>query len=105
MDSKSQKEQSMLPVSIGVAGDVLAKTNGKFFSVTFIKRTDGSKRKMLCRTGVKKYTNGEGLKYSPNDKGLIPVYSLHDKGYRSIPINGIVSFTAYGTEFFCPANA
>ena len=105
MGIKSQKEQGMLPVSTMVAGDVINRTNGKFFSVTFIKRADGSKRKMLCRTGVKKYTNGEGMKYSPKDKGLIPVYDLQKKGYRSIPINGIVTFTAHGTDFFCPANA
>ena len=95
----------MLPVSTMVAGDVLATTNGTFFSVTFIKRTDNSKRTMLCRTGVRKYANGEGLKYSPKEKGLIPVYSILDKDYRSIPISGIQSFTAHGTEFICPSNA
>ena len=105
MESKSQKEQSMLPVSTMVAGDVLATTNGTFFSVTFIKRTDNSKRTMLCRTGVRKYANGEGLKYSPKEKGLIPVYSIHDKGYRAIPISGIITFKAKGQDFYCPANA
>lgn len=95
----------MLPVSTMVAGDILSNTKGKFFSVVFTKRSDGTTRKMLCRTGVKKYTNGEGLKYSPKDYGLIPVYSILDKEYRSIPISGIKSFTAHGTEFVCPANA
>jgi len=94
----------MLPVSTMVAGDILSNTKGKFFSVVFTKRSDGTTRKMLCRTGVKKYTNGEGLKYSPNLHGLIPVYSILDKEYRSIPINGIQRFTAHGVEFVCPSN-
>jgi hypothetical protein len=31
---------------------------GKFFSVTFTKKSDNTERTMLCRTGVSKYTKG-----------------------------------------------
>ena len=95
----------MLPVSTMTAGTILRDTKGTFFSVVFNKRSDGTTRKMLCRTGVKKYTNGEGMKYNPKEKGLIPVYSVQDKGYRNIPVNNIIKFTTGGNTFYCPNNS
>jgi hypothetical protein len=92
----------MLPVSKQVAMDVLKSTNGTFFSVSFVKRGDGSIRKMLCRTGVKKYTTGEGLKYDPIEKGLLPVWEIN-KGYKMVPLSNVICFNAHGQEFFVPS--
>jgi len=36
------------------------RTNGKFFTIKFIKK-DGTLRKMTCRTGVSKGVTGKGL--------------------------------------------
>lgn len=58
-------------------------TRGKFFSVDFTKR-DGSERHMTCRTGVSKHVTGEGLKFNPEEKGLIGVFDTVAKGYRFI---------------------
>lgn len=92
----------MLPVSKQVAMDVLKSTNGTFFSVSFITRGDGSLRKMLCRTGVKKYTTGEGLKYDPIEKGLLPVWEINE-GYKMIPLSNVICFNAHGQEFIVPS--
>lgn len=58
-------------------------SDGKIFTVTFTKK-DGTERVMNCRTGVKKHLKGGELKYSPLDKGLLPVYDIQKKGYRMI---------------------
>jgi hypothetical protein len=77
-------------------------TEGRIFSIRFIKRTNGETREMLCRTGVKKYLVNDpkkpGLNFSAH--GLIPVYDMQaedpEKGYRSIPIEGITEIKMHG---------
>lgn len=72
-------------------------TNGQFFGVTFTKRTNGELRNMICRTGVTKFTTGEGAKYDPEDKDLIWVWDIQayedkeggDTGYRSINLRTV----------------
>ena len=51
-------------------------TNGKFFSVSFIKK-DGSERKMTARLGVKKDIKGVGLKFNLSERNLIVVFYIH----------------------------
>lgn len=64
-------------------------TNGKIFSIKFIKRTTKELRSMVCRTGVKKHLKGGEPAYDPKEKDLIVVYDMQSKGYRSIPKEGI----------------
>lgn len=73
-------------------------TNGKIFSVVFIKK-DGSIRKMRCRTGVYKYLKGGELKFSPQSKGLKVVYCLDKKSYRMINLNTISMIRIQGKEY------
>jgi hypothetical protein len=65
----------------------------KFFSVTFIKRKDGSKRRMICRNGVKKHLvkseNKKERNFDPANHDLIRTYSMDSQGYRNIGIEGI----------------
>ena len=56
-------------------------SNGKIFSVTFIKQ-DGSERVMTCRLGVTKHLKGG--KSTLNADQYITVYDMHAKGYRAI---------------------
>ena len=91
----------MLPVSKTVAADVLKATKGTFFSVTFLKRSDGTVRNMHCRTGVRKYTTGDGLKYNPSQQGLLPVWEM-SVGYKMIPLTNVISFKAFGANFTVP---
>jgi hypothetical protein len=63
--------------------------DGRFFTVTFIKRTTGEVRIMNCRQRVKKYLAGGPAAYSFNEKGLVSVFDMGKMAYRSIPIDGI----------------
>ena len=78
-------------------------TDGRWFTVTFIKRTDGSLRTMTCRTGVKKYVNGVGLAYDPKSLNLRSVWVANEgkegaESYRSINLETIVEIKAEGKE-------
>jgi len=68
--------------------ELIQSSNGQVFSTIFIKK-DGSERSMVCRLGVKKFLTGQGMKYKPVDKGLLPVYDIHSKGYRMINLNTV----------------
>ncbi|CAB4149095.1 hypothetical protein UFOVP529_48 [uncultured Caudovirales phage] len=81
------------------AAEMLAGTEGKIFSVKFVKRTTGEVREMVARTGVKAHLKGGDAAYSFSAKSLLSVYDLQAKGYRSIPLDAIVSIKAGGEEF------
>lgn len=66
-------------------------TNGRFFSVSFIKK-DGTTRKMTARLGVKKDIKGVGLKFNPTERNLIVVFDIHKKAYRMINLSTILTF-------------
>lgn len=71
--------------------DQILATNGKFFSVSFIKK-DGTERKMTARLGVKKDIKGAGLKFNPSERNLIVVFDIHKKAYRMINLSTILTF-------------
>lgn len=65
-------------------------SKGKIFSVVFKKRGDGSMRKMVCRTGVRKHLRGGDARYNFSEKGLISVFDIQKKDYRTISTESIV---------------
>lgn len=69
----------------------IKKTNGKIFSVTFVKK-DGTLRKMTARLGVKKDIKGVGLSFDPAAKQLVVVFDMHKKAYRMINLQTIKEF-------------
>lgn len=71
--------------------------NGKIFSVDFVKRTDGSMRKMVARTGVR--SEGGELNYDPSVHNLITVYDMEKRGFRNIPVDNIVTLKAGGNTY------
>lgn len=76
-------------------------TNGKFFTVTFIKK-DGSVRVMNARLGVEVYLKGGQLAYDAESKGLIPVYDMKaekGKGYRMVNVNTITHLKIGKNEY------
>ncbi len=82
--TKNKREELLQKISL---------LNGQFFTVEFIKK-DNTLRKMNCRTGVKKYLikNGRKIKtVSPLENGILKVYDLGAKSYRSINIDTIKS--------------
>jgi hypothetical protein len=68
--------------------------NGKIFSVVFVKRTDGTERKMICRTGVRKGVTGRGSTYDPESKNLLTVFDMEKEAFRTIPAEGVVEVRA-----------
>ena len=75
----------------------LNKTNGKIFTVHFVKK-DGSDRVMTCRTGVKKHLKGGELRYDPISRNLLPVYDMIAAGYRMINMATIYKIVYKGVE-------
>jgi len=79
--------------------EAINKTEDKVFSVHFIKRTDGSYRKMVARFGVTKHLKGGKPAYDFLKKELFPVFDMQKKAYRTIPFEGIVYAKVKGKEF------
>jgi len=65
----------------------IANLNGRFFTVDFRKK-DGSYRTINGRTGVVRYLKNGNLPNNNGPEALI-VYSIHDKGYRTVNLDTI----------------
>lgn len=76
-----------------------ARESGHIFAVEFVKRTDGTIREMLCRTGVTKGTSGGSMGYRPEDHGLLSVYDMQRAGFRSIPVDAILHLSMGGKRY------
>jgi hypothetical protein len=79
---------------------------GRFFRVDFLKRSNGALRRMVCRTGVRPTSPREGnRRYRAADHGLVTVWDTvagkagRDRGFRSIPVEGIVGLQINGTVY------
>ncbi len=89
------------------AADLIRNSNGKVFSVTFVKRSDGTLRQGRFRFGpsVNVGRVGGSAPYDFGSKRLIPVYRMagdsseSDGKRRTIPIEGITKLTIEGKEY------
>ena len=88
-----------MKISREKAREKLLSAENTMFSVVFIKRTTGEVRRMLCRTGVRKYLSGGELKFIPIRKGLLSVYDMQSKGYRFINLETLISFKLGGKTY------
>jgi hypothetical protein len=98
-ESEIPADQPLQNISKLEAAQKIRETKGRMFTVTFIKKSNGEKRTMNARLGVKAYLRGGVLPYDPNTKGLIPVYDIQTKDYRMINIQGIVNLKTGGIEY------
>lgn len=73
----------------------IASKNGSFFSVTFTK-LNGEERKIVGRFGVTKHLKG-GLRTALPEDWVI--YSIQDKGYRTIKQDNVKSLRIHGIEY------
>lgn len=69
----------------------------KFISVSFVKK-DGTKRTINGRLHVKRYLKGGDNPNTRNDAFLI-IYSMKDKGYRTINLDSVFRIAASGKEY------
>jgi hypothetical protein len=67
------------------------------FGVTFIKRTTGERRVMTCR--LRGDTNDKERSYDPAKYGLLPVYDVINNGWRSIPLDGVITISINGNLY------
>jgi hypothetical protein len=75
---------------------VIDSIGDKFFTVSFVKRTDNTLRTMNCRRGVRKGVKGTG--HRSHKKGLYTVYSMGDKAWRNINLSGVRTIVANGVK-------
>jgi hypothetical protein len=71
-------------------------TGGRIFSVSFVRRSDGVERTLLGRLGVTALLRGGEPAYEPADHGLITVFDMQNRDYRSVPIEGIRALSLDG---------
>jgi hypothetical protein len=75
-------------ISRVVATELINKSKGKIFTVTFRKK-NGESRTMNCRLGVSKGVNGKGMNYNPSIKALKPVFDMQIKEWRMLNLETI----------------
>ena len=88
----------MKKINKDTAKRYIYETNGKFFSAVFTKK-NGDKRLMNCRTKVKKYIKGVGLRFKPQDKGLMTVFDLTKGEYRFLNLNTLERLKINGQKY------
>jgi hypothetical protein len=71
----------------------------RIFAVTFVKRTDGAVRNMVCRQGVTKGVKGTGRRFDPAAKNLVSVYDMQAGGFRFINAETITRLKVDGEEY------
>ena len=89
-------------ISKARATDLVKGSEGKFFTVTFIKK-DGTERVLNGRVGVYKSKHaplkGVGLSYNPEDYGLATVFDVAKKAYRTINLATVTAIKIDGEEY------
>lgn len=73
------------------AVEMITKSKGKFFTVTFTKKKDNSTRTI---NGNFKISND-----NPSKLGYLTIYSPKDKGYRNINSQTLKSLNINGTTY------
>ena len=85
------------------AAKYIYETNGQIFSAVFIKK-NGEKRLMNCRTKVRKYIKGVGLKFKPQERGLVTVFDLQKGKYRFINLETLEELKIKGKKYVINQN-
>lgn len=102
IEPKPAEDDGYIRISSQEAKELLSH-KGKIFQAVFTKKEDGTLRAMNGMTGVRKYTSGGELPYSPKDKNVIPVYDLKigmgPKGYRMINVDGLRTLHINGKKY------
>lgn len=106
---KLREEQSELvvPVDEYEAEWLINYSGGELVSIVFVKRSNGTMRKLTGRKKVTAHLKGGEMKYDAQSKDLIKIFDMgvaakneeHDPGYRTIPIEGIVRFRLDGIVY------
>ena len=71
--------------------------SNKFIAVSFLKR-DGTPRTINGRMGVKRYLKG-GDNPNTRKESFLIIYSIKDKGYRTVNLDSVFRIAANGKEY------
>ena len=77
----------------------VATRSGRIFTTFFFKKSTGELRVMVARCGVKQYLTGAGAKYDFAAKGLLPVFDMQARDYRSISLANMLGVRMDGREY------
>ena len=75
---------------------IIRAMGNKIFTVTFTKK-DGTVRVMNARRGVTKGVVGVGLPYNAEEKGLITVYDMKIRQFRTVNVETVQTVKSVGT--------
>lgn len=75
---------------------IIKAMGNKIFTVTFTKK-DGTTRVMNARRGVTKGVTGVGLPYNAEEKGLITVYDMKIRQFRTVNVETVQTVKSAGT--------
>ena len=75
---------------------MIKSTKGRFFSAEFIK-ADGSKRKIVARVGC--HIGVKGISNRKQKEHLIAVYEPKTKGWRTINLETLLSYSCGGLSW------
>ena len=95
----TENGESKMRITKQQAAGLISRNRGKFFTVTFTKRTTGEERILNGRQGVKRYLKGGPAAYNFAEKKLLPVFDCQIQAYRSIPVEGISELKILGRTF------
>ena len=103
MKKLESRGSSTVKISTKTSGELIRNSRGHFFSVKFVKRTDGTIRYLTARSGVHSSPHvkltGKGMSFSPSEKNLINVYVPAVKSYRNIPVENILELKTGGIQY------
>ena len=94
-----QPAKPAISITLVQAVLLLLASAGKVFTVTYVKRTDGCNRVMNARLGVRKELKSSKRNYKPALNGLICVFDMQKKAYRSVDANTILSLNIDGKHY------
>ena len=77
---------------------IVENSEGKMLNLKTIK-DNGELRSLTGRTGVRKGTNGVGLKFDPSEKGLIVMWDKDIKEHRMVWKDNIFEVTHKGIKY------
>ena len=84
---------------IATVNAIIRAQRGKFFTVCFTSKIDGTERKINGRTGVVKYLKGGGVHVSKPNRALIKAFNVKKMGYRTINVMGVTKIVADGAVY------
>jgi hypothetical protein len=76
---------------------LLQSTAGRFFTIWFVKRSDGRIRRMTCR--LRGQPHPAGLKFDPHDRALLPVWDLQAREWRFVNLEGVLCVRTDGKSY------